>query len=84
MANRFPLVVDTTDGNKIKEIPAGDNLDLRQVSIVDVQDINAVGAINAASVSVNGEELKPSGFLDLTDTPGSYVGSENLIVRVNA
>jgi len=84
MANRFPLVVDTTDGNKIKEIPAGDNLDLRQVSIVDVQDINAVGAINAASVSVNGEELKPSGFLDLTDTPGSYVGNENLIVRVNA
>ena len=41
MANRFPLVLDTTDGNKIKEIPAGDNLDLRNVSIEDVQNINA-------------------------------------------
>ena len=84
MANRFPLVVDTSDGNKIKEIPAGDNLDLRQVSIVDVQDINALGIINAASVSVNGQELKPSGFLNLTDTPESYVGNENLLVRVNS
>ena len=84
MANRFPLVVDTTDGNKIKEIPAGDNLDLRQVSIVDVQDITALGSINAASVSVNGEELKPSGFTDLTDAPTSYVGNENLLVRVNS
>ena len=28
MANRIPLVVDTTDGNKIKEFPVGDNLDL--------------------------------------------------------
>ena len=28
MANRFPLIVDPSDGNKIKELPPGDNLDL--------------------------------------------------------
>ena len=28
MANRIPLIVDTIDDNKIKELPAGDNLDL--------------------------------------------------------
>ena len=28
MTNRIPLVVDIEDGNKIKELPAGDNLNL--------------------------------------------------------
>ena len=26
MATRYPLIVDTTDDNKIKELPTGDNL----------------------------------------------------------
>ncbi len=28
MTNRIPLIVDTEDGNKIKELPAGDGLNL--------------------------------------------------------
>ena len=83
MANRFPLVLDTTDGNKIKEIPAGDNLDLRNTSIVDVQNINALGTINAAVVTVNGERLVAQEFANLIDTPNTYVGSENYFVKVN-
>ena len=31
MANRFPLILDTADSNKIKELPSGDNLDLPAV-----------------------------------------------------
>lgn len=28
MANRFPLIIDTADGNRIKELPNGDSLNL--------------------------------------------------------
>ena len=83
MANRFPLVLDTTDGNKIKEIPAGDNLDLRNVSIEDVQNINALGTINAAAVQINGQNLKAGEFIDLTDVPNSYNGFEGYLIKVN-
>jgi len=84
MANRFPLILDTTDGNKIKEIPSGDNLDLRNVSIVDAQNIDALGTINAAGIQINGEELQPGTFTDLNDAPTEYTGSEGLFVRVKA
>ena len=26
MANRFPLIIDTSDDNKLKELPSGDNI----------------------------------------------------------
>lgn len=84
MANRFPLILDTTDGNKIKEIPAGDNLDLRNVSIVDAQNIDALGTINAAAITINGNQIQPGTFTDLDDAPSAYTGSEGLFVRVKA
>ena len=84
MANRFPLILDTTDGNKIKEIPAGDNLDLRNVSIVDAQNIDALGTINAAGIKINGADVQPGAFTDLDDTPTEYTGFEGLFVRVKA
>ena len=84
MANRFPLVIDTTDGNKLKELPAGDNLDLRESSIVRVQDVDALGTINAADITVNGNRLVAQNFIDLTDTPTNYVDAANKFVKVNA
>ena len=84
MANRFPLVIDTTDGNKLKELPAGDNLDLRESSIVRVQDVDALGTINAADITVNGNRLVAQNFIDLTDTPENYVDAANKFVKVNA
>ena len=45
MANRFPLVVDSS-ALQIKEIPANDNLDLANNSIVNVVDITASGNIS--------------------------------------
>src|SRR6056300_649836 len=84
MANRFPLVIDTTDGNKLKELPAGDNLDLRNSSIVRAQDITALGTINAADITVNGNRLVAQTFINLTDTPANYIDSANKFVKVNA
>ena len=84
MANRFPLVLDTTDNNKIKEIQAGDNLNLTDNSIVGVQNITALGTINAADIKVNGNRLVAQTFADLTDTPASFIGSPNYFVKVKS
>jgi len=84
MANRFPLVLDTTDNNKIKEIQTGDNLNLADNSIVGVQNITALGTINAADITVNGNRLVAQAFNDLTDTPSTFVGSPNYFVKVKA
>jgi hypothetical protein len=82
MANRFPLVLDADAGNKIKELPSGDNLNLRESSIVNVQDINALGTINAADITVNGNRLVAQTFADLTDTPNSFAGAADYFVKV--
>ena len=84
MANRYPLIIDVTDGNKIKELPSGDTLYLRNNSISEVQDINAVGTINAAMIKVNGNAVSAQEFTDLSDVPDSYAGYENTFVRVNS
>jgi len=84
MANRFPLVIDTTDGNKLAELSAGDNLDLRENSIVRVQDVTALGTINAADIRVNGNRLEAQTFIDLTDTPDNFVDAANKFVKVNS
>lgn len=62
MANKFPLIFDTTDGNKIKELPSGDNLNLQGSSIVDVVNINALGSVQAnalvvQTISVGGNSI---------------------------
>ena len=46
MANRIPLVVDTTD-KKINELPVGDNLDLGGSGLTNV------GTVNATDVRIN-------------------------------
>ena len=84
MANRFPLVLDTTDNNKIKEIQTGDNLNLTDNSIVGVQNITALGTIDAADITVNGNRLVAQAFNDLTDTPSTFVGSPNYFVKVKS
>ena len=40
MANRFPLIVDTTDGNRLKEIPSGDSLDFSSVGIANLTSLS--------------------------------------------
>lgn len=84
MANRFPLVLDTTDGNKIKELPDGDNLDLTNSSIISVNDINSSGTIRASELLVRGYPVAPVEFTDLVDTPTTLEDANNFFVKVNA
>ena len=53
MANRIPLIVDTGDGNKIKELPIGDNLNLTGSGIV------GAGSISATSLTINNVPYNP-------------------------
>jgi hypothetical protein len=62
MANRIPLIVDTGDGNKIKELPIGSNLDLTGSGIVGTTsigttsitaDVAVLNSINTNSIIVN-------------------------------
>lgn len=78
MTNRFPLVLDTsTSTNRIKELPANDNLFLRNNNIVDVRDIRSVGTIDAQNFTLNGARLVPASLTNLTqdliNNPGKYV-----------
>ena len=47
MANRIPLIVDTLDSNKLKELPVGDNLDLGGAGITNA------GTVNATDIRIN-------------------------------
>ena len=78
MANRYPLVVDTTNGNKIRELPSGDSLQLTGNNIIGVVGITASGTIganeiNATSIKKGGVELAnvavTGAFADLTGSP---------------
>jgi hypothetical protein len=52
MANRFPLIVDVDDGNKIKELPTGDNLDLSSAGISNLTTLSVSGALSSNTLSV--------------------------------
>lgn len=51
MANRFPLIVDVDDGNKIKEVPAGDSLDFTSVGIVNLNSLTVGAGLTANTIS---------------------------------
>ena len=78
MANRYPLIVDTTDGNKIKEIPSGDTLQLTGNGIIGVTDVTAsgtvaAGVLSATSIKKGGTEIATvavtGSFNDLINRP---------------
>ena len=72
MANRYPLVVDTTNNNKIKEIPNGDNLLLTGNSITGVIDITASGNISVAGINMTGTLTYQGNPLVSVATSGAY------------
>ena len=61
MANRITLVVDTTDGNKIKELPIRDNPD-PQLSLLMPK------CTNTNTSQIGGTAFTGS-YTDLTNTP---------------
>ena len=85
MAVRYPLVVDTTDNNKIKELPSGDSLNLSGNNIVNVVNVTASGtltvqnlAVETSNFTVNGNNLNTIAFTgsytDLSNTPTLFDG----------
>lgn len=56
MANRFPLIIDSST-QRIKELPATDNLDLANSSISNVVGITATANITANYFLGNGSQL---------------------------
>ena len=88
MAVRYPLVVDTADNNKIKELPSGDSLNLSGNNIVNAVDITASGTLTVAnlvvdssSVTINSNPLATVAFTanysDLTGKPTLFDGQYN-------
>ena len=82
MANRFPLVVDTDDGNKLKELPAGDQLDLANSGIANLTNLSVGGNINSQTLTTVGNttlggNLSVSGTLTVDgDSIGVQVQSD--------
>ena len=85
MANRFPLILDTADSNKLKELPNGDNLDLTGSGISAVGDIQSTGTTTAKAVKLSGYTTAERDALGAvegqmiynssTDTFQGYMGS---------
>ena len=85
MAVRYPLIVDTTDNNKIKELPLNDSLNLSSNSIVNAVNITASGTLTVAnlvvdsnSVSINGNSIATvaltNSYTDLDNKPSLFDG----------
>jgi hypothetical protein len=82
MADRFPLILDVTDNNKIKEIPEGDNLNLRDVSITNVAGVASLGTVSAATLEVDGTSVTPENYLRANNAVDLYGGKQNKFLRV--
>ena len=68
MADRFPIIVDTSGIAALKELPAGDNLNLLNSGVVNA------GAVDLTTITVSGSQGSDGQVLTST---GSGVGWEN-------
>jgi hypothetical protein len=60
MANRFPLIINTTSGNSVQELPSGDFLDLSNSGISNSGNI-AVSGIVSATGNITGNYILGNG-----------------------
>ena len=74
MANRFPIIVDRDDQNKLKELPTGDNLDLTGSGIIGAGNIAATG------LTIGGVSYNPfsGSYNDLTNKPNVATDTDTL------
>ena len=82
MANRFPLVVDTDDGNKLKEIPIGDQLDLANSGIANLTELSVAGALSGATLSTTGN-ISVGGNIVVTGTTTLGVATIDTVNATN-
>jgi hypothetical protein len=72
MANRIPLIVDTGDGNKIKELPVSDNLNLTGSGIVGATSIGttSVAATTGTIATLTTNDITVNTSADLGNVSG--------------
>ncbi len=68
MANRYPIIVDTTNGNQFRELPEGDNLLLTGSNIVNALNISVIGTVEAQKIVIQGVEFTGE-YDDLENKP---------------
>jgi len=72
MANRFPLIVNTTSGNSVQELPSGDFLDL-----------SSSGIANSGNITVNAGSFFIGNGSQLTGLAATY-GNANVVANLAA
>ena len=84
MANRFPIILDTNDKNRLKELPNGDSLDLanggiRNATFVETAQLILAGTtltpFSGAYTDLTGKPSIPSDISSLTDSQSLLTGT---------
>ena len=84
MANRFPIILDTNDKNRLKELPNGDSLDLanggiRNANFVETAQLILAGTtltpFSGSYTDLTGKPTIPSDVNELTDTQNLLTGT---------
>lgn len=78
MADRYPLVVDSSAGT-VKELPSGDNLDLSSSSIVGVSTVGVANTIYASAIQLTSNGGPTSPIVDFGNQTGMYQDTEEEI-----
>lgn len=85
MANRFPIILDTNDKNRLKELPNGDSLDLANGGIRNATFVETTSLIlNGTSLTpfsgsyadLSGKPTIPSDINELTDSQNLLTGTD--------
>ena len=82
MANRFPLIVNTTSGNSVQELPSGDFLDLSNSGISNSGNISVSGIISATG-NITGNYILGNGSQlggIITSVANINLGTSNVTV----
>ena len=84
MANRFPIILDTNDNNRLKELPNGDSLDLanggvRNATFVETTQLILAGTVltpfSGSYTDLTNKPTIPSDINELTDTQSLLSGT---------
>jgi hypothetical protein len=81
MTNRYPLIINTTSGNSVQELPVGDFLDLSQSGISNSGNISVSGIVSVTG-NITGNYILGNGS-QLTGLPATY-GNANVVTLLAA
>ena len=74
MANRFPLIVDSSDNN-LKELPEGDSLDFSGVGVANLANLSLSGGLTTATISATNITASNNTVTKDITISGALIGS---------